>query len=93
MAPPEIHGRINPWPRRLMLAWLFLTGAAIGSALTGHDHRDWQRAEQWTKVVTIEDVANGVRTIVQEQSGSNESRTAPGPNTPGVGLFGSEEDQ
>lgn len=92
MAPHvEIYRvKVSPWARARSAAIVvaaFLGGLVLARGL---DHRDWNLSTQWTKITTVEDVSTGVRTVIQEQSGTTESRTAPGPNAPGVGLFGAE---
>jgi hypothetical protein len=87
-APVVYRVKMSPWARArtaALIAAAFLGGYALARGL---DHRDWNLSTQWTKITTIEDVASGVRTVIQEQSGLTESRTAPGPNTPGADLFG-----
>jgi hypothetical protein len=80
---------VSPWARARVVA-IGALAFGLGFALAGGlDRRDWNHSCQWTKITTYEDVANGLRTVVQEQSGSTEGRTTPGPNNPGVGIFGS----
>ncbi len=88
------HYRSSHSPREISLAvglvfLSLLTGFLIGR---GCDHRDWSLSTQWTKVTQVEDVTTGQRTVIQEQSGSTESRTQPGPNNPGANLFGTPDD-
>lgn len=82
--------RHSPWARARTAS--IVLGAFLGGFILarGLDHRDWNLSTQWTKITTVEDVSTGVRTVIQEQSGTTEARTAPGPNAPGVGLFGAE---
>ena len=93
MSNVEIHRvTVSPWARARTIA--MIVAAFVGGFLmaNGLDHRDWNCSTQWTKITTVENVATGERTMVQEQSGSTESRTAPAPNAPGVGIFGGESD-
>lgn len=89
MSNVEIHRvTISPWARARTIAGM-VAAFSLGYLLAGGlDHRDWNVSTQWTKITTVENVVTGERSIIQEQSGSTESKTTPAQNTPGVGLFG-----